>query len=102
MCSAGQELTPVPNFLAARLGGALCPACGKIEPTSRSLTVNALKVLRLLQNGNYATASQLRLDDALAREIEGHARALLYHVLERDVNSLGFLNRLRAEGVANH
>ncbi|MHB1005774.1 MAG: DNA repair protein RecO [Chloroflexota bacterium] len=97
-----QGLTPVPNYLAARLGGALCPTCGKIEQTSRSLTVNALKVLRLLQNGNYATAVQLRLDDDLERELEAHTRALLYHVLERDVNSVGFLNRLRAEGVTNH
>jgi DNA repair protein RecO (recombination protein O) len=95
-----QELEPVLNQFAARLGGVLCPTCGRIEPTSRELSVNALKVMRLLQRGDYATAGQLRLEEPLQREVEAHLTALLYHHLERDINSLAFLNRLRSEGVA--
>lgn len=94
-----QELSPVTNRFAARLGGVMCPTCGRMEPASQDLSVNALKVLRLLQRDDYATASQLRLDEPLRREVEAHLRALLYHHLERDINSLGFLNRLRAEGI---
>ena len=92
-----RDLEPVVNFFSARSGGALCPACGGAEPTGRSLSVNALKVLRLLQSGNYNLARQLRLEEPLRREVETHLRSLLHHVLERDIKSLSFLNRLRVE-----
>ncbi|MHB1416675.1 MAG: DNA repair protein RecO [Chloroflexota bacterium] len=92
-----KELEPVVNYFTPAAGGAVCPACGEADPSARPLSVNALKVLRLLQSGNYTAASRLRLDDELRRELEGHMRHALQHLLERDVKSLTFLNRLRME-----
>ena len=95
-----REIEPVTNRFSARVGGVLCPACGAADTTTSPLSVNALKVLRLLQSGNYQLASQLRLDEPLRREIEGHLGAALRHLLEREVNSAAFLNRLRSEDAA--
>ncbi len=94
------QLAPEVNHFSARVGGVLCPACGSVDPAASPLSVNALKVLRVLQSGNYQLGSQLRLDDALRREVEGHLRSALSQVLERDINSIAFLNRLRAEEAA--
>jgi DNA repair protein RecO (recombination protein O) len=91
------QLEPVVNRFSARVGGVLCPTCSGADSGSAPLTVNALKVMRLLQNGDYQLAAQLRLDEALRREIEEHLKSALRHLLERDVNSTAFLNRLRAE-----
>jgi len=95
-----RELEPLSNYFAGAAGGALCPACGGREPAARSLSVNALKVLRLLQAGNFATAARLRLEEPLRRELEMHLRAALQHLLEREIRSVSFLNRLRAETTA--
>ncbi len=95
-----RPLEPVTNFFAARAGGALCPSCGSADPTAHALSINALKVMRLLQSGNYALASQLRLEESLRHEVEAHLRSLLLSVLERDIKSVAFLSRLRAEPAA--
>ena len=93
------RVEPVVNRFSARAGGVLCPACGSADPGSAPLSVNALKVLRVLQSGDYQLASQLRLDEPLRREIEGHLITTLHYLLEREINSTAFLNRLRAEDV---
>lgn len=95
-----EDLKPTENAFAARLGGVLCPNCGRMDASARSLSLNALKVLRLLQRGDYATASQLRPDEPLQREVEAHLRSLLHYHLEQAIKSTAFLNRLRAEGVS--
>lgn len=92
-----RELQPVTNAFAAKAGGALCPECGARDATASALTVNALKVLRLLQRGDYARASRLTLSSPLSREIELHLRSALREMLEDDVKSLAFLNRVRSE-----
>ncbi|MHB1133440.1 MAG: DNA repair protein RecO [Chloroflexota bacterium] len=92
-----RELEPVLNRYSPRLGGALCPSCFSADGAASPLSVNALKVLRLLQSGNYEVGQQLRLDEELSRDVEGLLRTTLHQVLERDINSSAFLQRLRAE-----
>jgi DNA repair protein RecO (recombination protein O) len=93
----GVELRPVPNFSTEQAGGILCSECGGHGSFVSTLSVNALKVLRLLQSGNYQMASQVRLTEELGREIELHLRSALRHALEVDIKSLAFLNRVRGE-----
>jgi hypothetical protein len=38
------------------------------------------------------------MDENLADEVERHLRSYVVSVLERDVNSAGFIERLRREG----
>jgi hypothetical protein len=55
--------------------------------------------MRLLQGGALADVLRVRIGPALAQEVEFHLRAYLIHVLERDVRSAAFIDRLRREGV---
>jgi len=94
-----RPLTPVPNYFSPAVGGVLCPSCGSGTVASRPLSVTALKVLRLLQDGGFADVQRVRIAPALAQELEFHLRAYVIHVLERDVRSAAFIDRLRREGM---
>src|SRR5436309_3841332 len=90
-CSA--ELQPVENGFTPALGGALCPNCSHlwVQP----LSMNALKVLRLLQRTEWAKMPRLRLDGRLHNELEAAMHGLLRFHLERDLKSWSFLEMLR-------
>lgn len=91
------DLQPEENGFSPTLGGALCPRCSRFW--ARSLSVNALKVLRMLQRSAWSEVPRLRLDTSLQSETEMVMRALLRFHLERDLRSWNFLDmlRLRAE-----
>jgi DNA repair protein RecO (recombination protein O) len=103
-----RALAAVPSYFSPSAGGVLCPSCGPEAAGARTLSLNALKVMRLLQSGSFAEVSRVRMDPALAQEVEMHLRAYLIHVLERDVRSAAFIDRLRREdfwqpaGVSGH
>lgn len=90
-----QALQPVVNALSAPAGGTLCPHCGGQDDQAWALTVNALKVLRLLQRGDYATVRRLRLRADLRREIEGATTALIQYVAQRQLQAPAFLAHVR-------
>jgi DNA repair protein RecO (recombination protein O) len=91
------ELEPTDNFWSAASGGVLCLACGANEPLSRALSLSALKVLRLLQRSGFADAARVRIDRALAPELERHLREYIRYVLEREVRSIGFVDAVRRQ-----
>jgi DNA repair protein RecO (recombination protein O) len=96
----GQPLEAVENFFAPVAGGAVCRACVPGLAGPRTLTVNALKVLRLLQRGSYNDVARVRVAGELGEEIERHLRSHIITVLERDVNAAAFIERLRREAGA--
>ena len=85
------------HFFSPRAGGVTCPACAPDSEGARSLTLNGLKVLRQLQREPYNENARLRLDAPLALELERHLRSYVVCVLERDVKSAAFIDRLRRE-----
>jgi len=86
------ELQPTENGFTPTLGGALCPNCSHLW--SQSLSMNALKVLRLLQRTQWAQMPHVRLDAHLYTEVEMAMRNLLRFHLERDLKSWSFLEML--------
>jgi DNA repair protein RecO (recombination protein O) len=89
------ELLPQENGFNASLGGALCPNCSHLW--NQSLSMNALKVLRLLQRTTWAQVPRFHLDTRLHTEIEGAMHSLLRFHLERDLKSWSFLEMLHAK-----
>ena len=89
-CNA--ELQPVENGFTPALGGALCPDCSHLW--AQSLSMNALKVLRLLHRTEWARVPRFRLDIRLQAEIESTMHGLLRFHLERDLKSWSFLEML--------
>jgi DNA repair protein RecO (recombination protein O) len=87
----GSELQPVENGFTPNLGGVLCPNCSRLW--NRPLSLNALKVLRILQRTSWERLPQLRLDAHLLSEIEIVMHALLRYHLERDLQSWSALHK---------
>ena len=90
-------LQPVTNYFSPSAGGALCPDCGLQQSLSQPLSVNALKVLRFLQENDYETVNRLKIDQTLSRELEIIMRSHIKYLLERDVKSVDWLDALRAQ-----
>jgi len=95
--SCQRTLEPTANSFCPGSGGMLCPNCSPNEPFSYPLSVNAQKVLRLLQNSDYDTASRLIIDAELSRELEKALSGYLRYFLEREVKSAAWLDTLREE-----
>ncbi|MDP2953057.1 MAG: DNA repair protein RecO [Chloroflexota bacterium] len=93
--SCHNPLEPQAHLFSPSGGGVLCPGCRSAEPLSSPISLNALKVMRLLQKGEYAPAARLRLEPGLARELERLMRGYLRYLLEKEIKSTGFLDRLR-------
>ena len=92
-----QPLQPVINSFCSSAGGLLCPDCRQSQPVTRPLSVNALKVLRLLQNSDYSTTSRLIMNPRLSQELEATIRDYLKYLLEREVKSAAWLDTLREQ-----
>ncbi len=82
-------LTPIENGFSAELGGALCPNCARYA--QRRLSLDALKVLRLLQTTEWEAVPRLRLSIAVRAEVEAVIQATLRFHLDRDLKSWPFL-----------
>ena len=93
--SCGEPLRPVVNHFSVTGGGAVCPGCRPAGSGLPPISVNALKVLRLMMRGSYAELARLRLGDTLLAEIESLLRLAVHRQLEREPRSLQFLRELR-------
>lgn len=100
----GRQLDPEGNAWAPGAGGVVCSTCRPADVSLRPLSANALRLLRLLQQGSFQEVARLRIDADLADELERHLREAIHYALERDVRSASFLDavrrRLRTAGPA--
>jgi len=93
--SCHQPLEPVTNSFCPSTGGILCPNCSQSLPLTRPVSVNALKVLRLLQSSDYDTVVKLKMGQELYHQLEMVIRDYLRYLLEREVKSATWLDALR-------
>lgn len=106
--SCRSTLEPTINSFCSSAGGTLCPSCrqslasggqglasgGQSQPLTYPLSVNALKVLRLLQSSDYTTASKLKINQELSRQLEEVMRGYIRYLLEREIKSAAWLDTL--------
>lgn len=97
--NCGKEIQPVDQFFSAEQGGVLCPSCGREVKGARPITMLALKYLRHFQRSNYLEASRARIPHNVMREIEGLMEYYLTHQLERGLNTMAFIRRMRREEI---
>lgn len=95
--SCRQPLEPTTNSFCPGAGGMLCPSCCQSQPLTRPVSVNALKVLRLLQSSGYDTVVKLKIDSELSHQLEMVMRDYLRYLLEREVKSAAWLDTLRSK-----
>jgi DNA repair protein RecO (recombination protein O) len=90
-------LAPEKNFFSAGGGGVICPDCAKKEQLVRPISADAIKVMRFLLKNDFTSASRLQVSPDLTRELEQLMRVYIRYLLEREVKSVGFMDRLREE-----
>lgn len=88
-------LKPATNFFSPYYGGVLCHECGHHEPLALPLSLNALKVLRFWQTCDYTAAQKVKLDSQLATELETVLREYIRYLLERQLKSVTWLDKLK-------
>ena len=90
-------LKPISNSFCPSAGGMLCPGCTKSQPFSYPLSVNGLKVLRLLQDSDYNTIGRLKINQELSYELEGIMRKYIKYLLDKEVKSSAWLDTLKQQ-----
>jgi DNA repair protein RecO (recombination protein O) len=90
-------LEPTTNYFSPAAGGLLCPACNLNQPFSYAISVEAQKVLRLLQDNDYSSTAGVNIGDGLAREIENVISGYFKYILEKELKSAAWLYALREQ-----
>jgi DNA repair protein RecO (recombination protein O) len=93
--SCHTKLQPVVNTFCSSAGGILCPNCQFEHPVSFSISVDALKVLRLFQRSDFEVVSRLKVNPELSQEMKAVLASYVRYLLEREVKSATWLDTLR-------
>lgn len=110
--NCGRTLQPEDQFFSPAEGGVVCAQCGR--PADRQavhdgaqrsgwlpLSLNALKLLRFIQNNPYATVAALTISGRTQAEVEYLVARYITAILERQLKSVEFLKLIRrAESAA--
>ncbi|MDP2718415.1 MAG: DNA repair protein RecO [Dehalococcoidia bacterium] len=95
--SCSGVIQPGPNYFSSAAGGVVCEECHSARPlpNDRAVSVNAVKVLRVLQGESFETAVCLKLGRELASELDYVLRSFITYILEQEIRSTGWLDTLR-------
>ncbi|MCC6298576.1 MAG: DNA repair protein RecO [Anaerolineales bacterium] len=94
--NCGREIKPEDQFFSFNAGGVICPRCGQGLKHLHSISVEALKYLRHFQRSSYAEASRARPDNDVERETESLMQGYFTYLLERELNTPGFLKKIKS------
>jgi DNA repair protein RecO (recombination protein O) len=92
-----KPLKETANSFCPGAGGMVCSSCRPTQPFAYPLSLEAQKALRLLQGGDYETASRMTLTPELSHQIAVVIRNYIRYLLERDVKSAAWLDALKAQ-----
>jgi DNA repair protein RecO (recombination protein O) len=93
----GEPLRPGDNRMSPSGGGTLCPGCSPSHPGARLVSVNAIKAMRLMASEPFGVFQRIRLPVETTQEIDGALRGHVNYVLERQLRTAEFLDRLKAD-----
>jgi DNA repair protein RecO (recombination protein O) len=93
--NCGEKIKPVDQFFSPAAGGVLCPKCGEGLPGIWSVSLEALKVFRHLQRSTYSEAQRARPGPEVRNELETLIQRYLTYLLERGLNSPGFIRQIK-------
>jgi DNA repair protein RecO (recombination protein O) len=93
--NCGREIKAEDQYFSFSAGGVICPRCGKGLPNLHAISVEALKYLRHFQRSSYAEATRARPDLDVQQETETLMQGYFTYLLERELNTPGFLKRIK-------
>jgi DNA repair protein RecO (recombination protein O) len=89
--NCGKEIKPEDQFFSFEKGGILCPSCGNTVNQVSPISVNALKYLRHFQRSSYSEVKSVKIPVPIRREMESILREYITYLLERGLNTPGFI-----------
>jgi len=95
------EIKPESQFFSALVGGVLCPQCGTGQPAARPVSLEALRYFRHFQRSDFAQASRADPPQAVLSELEALLQYYLTYILERSLNTPGFIEKVRKTELPN-
>ncbi|OGY21667.1 MAG: DNA repair protein RecO [Candidatus Woykebacteria bacterium GWB1_45_5] len=90
----GRILGPSANFLSPEVGGVVEKSCRGSTLFAQPISRNTLVALRFLQREDWNTIQRLAVSANLNKEIEGVLRFYLEHLLEKEIKSARFVNKV--------
>ena len=93
--NCGREIKAEDQFFSFIAGGVICPSCGRGLPNLKNISVDTLKYLRHFQRSSYAEASRARPNLEVQQEAETLMQGYFTYLLERELNTPGFLKKIR-------
>ena len=94
--NCGREIKAEDQFFSFSAGGVICPRCGQGLPNLHNLSVEALRYLRHFQRSSYAEATKAQPTPDVQRETETLMQGYFTYLLERELNTPGFLKKIRS------
>jgi DNA repair protein RecO (recombination protein O) len=93
--NCGREILAEDQFYSFSAGGVICPNCGRGLPNLTRISMEALKYLRHFQRSSYSEASRARPAPEVQSESENLMQGYFTYLLERELNTPGFIKRVR-------
>ena len=94
--NCGREIKAEDQFFSFRAGGVICPRCGQGLTHLHRISVEALRYLRHFQRSSFNDAARAKPDPDVQRETELLMQGYFTYLLERELNTPGFLKKIKA------
>jgi DNA repair protein RecO (recombination protein O) len=91
-----REILPEDQYFSFSAGGVICPTCGRGMPHLKAISTETLKYLRHFQRSTYAAASRAQPTPDVQAEAESLMQGYFTFLLERELNTPGFLKKIKA------
>ena len=99
--TCGKQIQAEDQYFSAVNGGAQCPRCGRTASTSRAIPMHVLKYMRHFQRSNYREAMRAPFVPEIMDEMEKVLQYYYLFLLERRLNTPGFIHRVQDEAADN-
>jgi len=93
--NCGRAIMAEDQYFSFTAGGVICPRCGQGLPNLKNISVDTLKYLRHFQRSSYAEASRARPSLEVQQEAEVLMQGYFTYLLERELNTPGFLKKIK-------
>lgn len=94
--NCGRDILPEDQYFSFAAGGVICPRCGDRVPNLTTISLEGLKYMRHFQRSSYSVAARARPTREEEKEIEILMQGYFTHLLERELNTPGFLKRVKS------
>lgn len=94
--NCGREIKAEDQFFSFQAGGVICPRCGRGLPNLHPISIDALRYLRHFQRSGFTEATRARPDPETQGETESLMQGYFTYLLERELNTPGFIKRIRS------